>query len=103
MPVKVVSFMNVRLSICPPKKSLTECAPPLFELSDNIENETDENTNNDAQPQGKVECEVIPLDENIAWKYSMKRQFLKTEQHEADYDQSGPEYDQRFRYFSHGN
>ncbi len=52
---------------------------PLFELSENIENEADENANNDAQSQGKVESEVFPLDENVAWKFSVKRYFLETE------------------------
>jgi hypothetical protein len=62
MPVKVVSFMNVRLSICPPKKVLAEKVPALFELSQNIENEADKNTNNNAQPQGKIKCKVLPFD-----------------------------------------
>jgi hypothetical protein len=79
--------MNVRRSIFPPRnKALFNNTTLLSELSDKIENQADENTENDAQSQGKVKCEVFPFDEDVTGKLSGKMIFLETEQHEADYD-----------------
>jgi hypothetical protein len=68
------------------EEALFSDTPMLSEFPDKIENQADDNTENDAQSQGKVECEVFPLDEDVTGKLSGKRIFLKTEQHEADYD-----------------
>jgi hypothetical protein len=71
------------------------------ELADDVQNETDDNADDDARGQRKIEREVLFLDQDIARELAQKRDLLDKKHHEADEDEHDPDHDDDFRHFSH--
>jgi hypothetical protein len=83
-------------------EALVSGIPGLPELPDEIEDKTDNDTDDDAGSQREIEGEMLFPDHDVAWKFAQKRHFLNDQQRQTCDDKKDTDNDDGFCKITHG-